>query len=382
VETLVRSIALLKGCPPAASDAIAAHGELASSRLVAAILRDGGLPAEWIDARDVIVTDDRHQHASPVERDTADRLSCRVAPLVARGAIPVLGGFIGSTADGVTTTLGRGGSDYSASIAGACLGAAEIQIWTDVDGILTADPRLFGRARTVERLSFDEASALARLGAKVLHPSTVRPAARAGIPVRILNSRRLTGRDTLVTAAPVRRPAPVAGIASLRNVCVIEVPLPEGSRRPAALAAVFDACAQAEAAVHLASVSDANVSVVVDDGPSSERVTALLSSGPPVVHRHGLALVAAVGDGLAGDQGIAWRVLAACETIPVHLVSRAPGANHVALVIGQADLPFAVAALHGFLLDRAVDPDASVDRHDRPAAPRQAYGSARLEARA
>jgi aspartate kinase len=379
VAALLRPAASASAVSPAVSDAVVAHGELASSRLTAAVLADGGLPAEWIDARDVIVTDDRHNHASPLELDTADRLSRRVRPLIALGAIPVLGGFIGATADGVTTTLGRGGSDYSASLVGGCLGASEIQIWTDVDGILTADPRVFTRARPIDRLSFGEASALARFGAKVLHPATVRPAVTAGIPVRVLNSRRPAGRGTLITGAPGRRPGPVAGIASLRNLCAIEVALPEGSRRPAALAAVFEACARADAAVRLASVSDASVSVVIDDGPVGERAAALLESRARVVRRRGLALVAAVGDDLAGGRGIAWRVLAACDTIHVHLVSRAPGSNHLALVVDETDLAAAVAALHTVLVERAVEPGAYDERRDRPSIPLPAHGHAGQE---
>jgi aspartate kinase len=382
VETLVRSVSILRHCAPSVSDAIVAHGELASSRLVAALLNASGLPVEWIDGRDVVVTDERHQHASPLAGDTADRLSRRVGPVLARGAIPVIGGFIGATADGVTTTLGRGGSDYSASIVGACLGAEEIQIWTDVDGILTADPRLFHRARPIDRLSFDEAFALARFGAKVLHPSTVTPAVRAGIPIRILNARHPGGRGTLITAAPVRRLAPVAGIASLPNLCVIDVPLAEGARRPAALAAVFDACARADAAVHLASISDAGVSVVVDDGPVSERVAASLDPQPPAARRRGLALVAAVGDSFAGGQGIAWQVLAACGGIPVHLLSHAPGSNHLALVIDQRNLASAVTALHELIAGRRLDRDADEDGRNGVAAPAGAEGGAGQEARA
>ena len=352
VETLVHASSLLKACPPAASDAIVAHGELASSRLAAAILRDAGVPAEWIDARQVVVTDSRHQQASPLAAASADQLARTVRPLVDRGAVPVLGGFVGATADGVTTTLGRGGSDYSASLIGACLGASEIQIWTDVDGILTADPRLFGRARAVDRLSFDEASALAHFGAKVLHPSTVQPAVLAGIPVRILNSHHSAGRGTVVTAGPVRRSAPAAGIACLDNLCVFEVPLPGGADRPAAIAEVYTACARAGAAVHLTAVSDAGVSVAVDDGPAGDRVAAQLDSVRGVARRRGLALVAVVGDGLAAGRAGGWRVWAAFDGIPVQLLTRTTGAMHVACVVDEADLAPAVETLHERLLER------------------------------
>ena len=272
--------------------------------------------------------DSRHQQASPLAAASADQLARTVRPLVDRGAVPVLGGFVGATAEGVTTTLGRGGSDYSASLIGACLGASEIQIWTDVDGILTADPRLFRRARAVDHLSFDEASALAHCGAKVLHPATVQPAVLAGIPVRILNAHHPGGRGTVVNAGPVRRSAPAAGIACLENLCVFEVPLPGGADRPAAIAEVYAACERAGAAIHLTAVSDAGVSVAVDDGPAGDRVAAQLDSVRGVARQRGLALVAVVGDGLAAGRAGEWRVWAAFDGIPVRLLSRTTGAMH------------------------------------------------------
>jgi aspartate kinase len=382
VATLVGAAALLRDCPPAATDAIVAHGELASSLLAAAILRDAGQPAEWVDARSVIVTDARHQQASPRADETADRLSRLVGPIVDRGAVPVLGGFIGATAEGVTSTLGRGGSDLSASLVGACLGATEIQIWTDVDGMLTADPRILGRARAVDRLSFDEASALARFGAKVLHPSTVRPAVLAAIPVRILNSHQPAGRGTTVTAGPIRRTAPAAGIASLTDLSVFDVPLPDGAGRPAALAAVYGACARAEAPVHLTAVADGSVAIVVDDGATSDRVAAQLDPEWRATRRRGLALVAAVGDALASGRGLAGRVLAAIDAVPVHLISRAPGANHLACVVDQSDLAFAVEALHACLFERRASRGEGHPASELVVAPQPAFRGTSRELRA
>ena len=379
VATLLRAAALLKASAPAATDAILAHGELASSRLVAAILKDAGQPAEWVDARSVIVTDARHQQASPLTGETAGRLSRLVRPILDRRAIPVLGGFIGATPEGVTSTLGRGGSDYSASLVGACLGAAEIQIWTDVDGMLTADPRIFGRARAVDRLSFAEASALARFGAKVLHPSTVRPAVLAGIPVRILNSQRPAGRGTTVTAEPGRRSALAAGIACLTDLCVFDVPLPDGAGRPAALAAAYGACARAEAPVHVTAVSDDSVAIVVDDGATGDRVAAQLDPGCLVTRRGGLALVAAVGDGFASIRGLASRALAALDAVAVHVISRAPGANHLACVVDRSDLAFAVGALHARLFERRAGCDGGDPASDLAAAPHAAFRGAPQE---
>ena len=230
--------------------------------------------------------------------------------------------------------------------------------------MLTADPRICGRARPVDRLSFGEASALARFGAKVLHPSTVQPAVRAGVPVRILNALRPTGRGTLVTHGPVRRSAPAAGIACIRNLCALDVALPDGAGRPEALAAMFDACARAQAAVHLTAVSDAGVSVVVDGGPVGDRLAARLDPGANVARRDGLSLVAVVGDGLATGHGTAWRALAAVDSIPVHLLSRSPGSNHLAWIVDESDLALVVESLHECLFERGRRTRRAGDRHD------------------
>ena len=171
-------------------DAVAAVGEILSSRLVAAAMAQRGLAAAWVDARDLVITDDRFTRAAPLMDDIAAAAQTSVQPLVSAGTIPVLGGFVGRTVDGHTTTLGRGGSDYSASVVGAAIHAVEIQIWTDVDGMLTADPRIVADAEVVPHLSFAEAAELAYFGAKVLHPSTIFPAISRNIPVRILNTMR------------------------------------------------------------------------------------------------------------------------------------------------------------------------------------------------
>ncbi|MCR4375617.1 MAG: aspartate kinase, partial [Acidobacteria bacterium] len=196
---VVSALAVLKEVSPRWLDAIAAIGELASSRIVAAALESRGIAAAWVDARTVMVTTAEHTAAPPLMPETEAKMSSELTSLLSVRKVPVMGGFVGATVDGVTTTLGRGGSDYSAAIVGACTGASEIQIWTDVDGMLTADPRLVPGAKLVPQLSFDEASELAYFGAKVLHPATILPAMARNIPVRILNSRNPEARGTLIT---------------------------------------------------------------------------------------------------------------------------------------------------------------------------------------
>src|SRR5580692_4120513 len=186
---LVKGLAVMGELTPRATDAISSYGERISSVIVAAFFRKAGISAVHVDSRSVIVTDSRHMQAAPLFPESNAKLEATITPL-ARKHVVVMGGFIGATADGVTTTLGRGGSDYTASIVGAGIGAEEIQIWTDVDGMLTADPNVVPDAHRVKVISFTEAAEMAYFGAKVLHPATVLPAIDRNIPVLILNSRR------------------------------------------------------------------------------------------------------------------------------------------------------------------------------------------------
>src|SRR5258706_154083 len=187
---LVHALSVLREVSPRSRDAVHAVGEVVSSRIVAAAFVDHGIASAWVDARTVLITDAEHGAAAPDMMETCERTRERVAPLLAEGKVVVLGGFIGSTGNGIASTLGRGGSDYSAAIFGSCLDVDEIQIWTDVDGMLTADPRIVPQPHLVPQLSFNEASELAYFGAKVLHPSTILPAVAKNIPVRLPNSRR------------------------------------------------------------------------------------------------------------------------------------------------------------------------------------------------
>src|SRR4029450_7790562 len=191
-------------------------GELLSSRMVAAALTAAGVAAEWVDARTAIVTNDDHTRAAPLTRETNEALARTMLPVLDAGRIPVVGGFVGATLDGHTSTLGRGGSDYSGALVGAGVGATEIQIWTDVDGMLSADPRVVKSARLVKQLSFAEAAELAYFGAKVLHPSTILPAVERNIPVRILNSWKPAAAGTLITGAGSSTRTGLTGLASKR----------------------------------------------------------------------------------------------------------------------------------------------------------------------
>src|SRR5688572_13152071 len=225
---ILRALAILREVSPRTFDVVAAMGEFLSSRIIAAALTEAGVPADWIDARCAVVTDGEHTRANPLGPETNAALRKTVTPILDAGKVAVLGGFVGATTEGHTTTLGRGGSDYSGALAGAGVDAREIQIWTDVDGMLSADPRVIASPRLIAQLSFAEAAELAYFGAKVLHPSTILPAVERNIPVRILNSWKPDGAGTLITARHGAAQndssgARLTGLASKKAVTVIDI---------------------------------------------------------------------------------------------------------------------------------------------------------------
>jgi aspartate kinase len=342
---LVTTLSARREVTPVAHDAVVATGELASSRIVAAAFAERGLPAVWIDARTVLVTDAEHTMALPDMEGTCARVAERLAPLTACGEIPVLGGFIGATATGVTTTLGRGGSDYSASIFGACMNASEIQIWTDVDGMLTADPRVVPSPRVVPQLSFNEASELAYFGAKVLHPSTILPAVAKNIPVRILNSRRPENPGTLITAEG-RPGGQLAALACKRDVTVIDITSSRMLMAHGFLRRLFEVFERFKTAVDVVTTSEVSVSVTVDDTRRLEEIVENLRAFSEVACEPRMAIVSVVGERLLEDAALFGRAIVALGRIPLRLVSQAASRRNITFVIRDGDVADAMNRLH------------------------------------
>jgi aspartate kinase len=346
LRALLGAASILRSASPAALDAIASTGELASSRIVCAALHAAGVPATWIDAREVIVTDAAHTAAAPDPAATDQAVRRAVAPSLRAGRVAVLGGFVGATSGGVTTTLGRGGSDYSAALVGAALGAREIQIWTDVDGMLTGDPRVIADARIVSRLSFGEASELAYFGAKVLHPSTILPAVARGIPVRILNSRRPGGAGTLITADLPPRDRPLAAVACKRRIATVEITSTRMLMAHGFLRRVFEVFERHATAVDVVTTSEVSVSVTVDDAGRLEAIVDDLGGIAEVAVEQDMAILSAVGDGLRADPRIAARVIGALQEFPVRMVSQAASRRNVTIVLRDADVVAAMQRIH------------------------------------
>ncbi len=346
LERVVHALGVLREVSPRWLDALAATGEILSSQMVAAALTAEGLRAAWIDARRTVVTNNEHTAAAPLLPETTAALMQYVDPPLASGRLPVMGGFVGATTAGVTTTLGRGGSDYSAAIVGACLGAGEIQIWTDVDGMLTADPRIVAEPHVVPHLSFAEASELAYFGAKVLHPSTILPAVTRSIPVRILNSHRPHARGTLITGERPPSARPLTAIASKKQVSVVDITSSRMLMAHGFLRRLFEVFERHRTPVDVVTTSEVSVSVTVDDRRRLPVIVEGLCEFAEVACEHDMAIVCAVGDGLRTDPALVGEVLLGVGDVPLRLVSQAASRRNVTFVIREADLPAALGRLH------------------------------------
>lgn len=346
LQALLTATSILRAASPAARDAIASIGELVNSRIVAAAFECAGLPSAWIDARRTVVTDQQHMAASPLASETAAAVAREVTPSLAAGFVPVIGGFVGATVKGVTTTLGRGGSDYSGAIIGAALDAEEIQIWTDVDGMLTADPRVIDHPQIVPRLSFAEASELAYFGAKVLHPSTIVPAVAKNIPVRILNSRRPDSPGTLITADASGGDRPLAAVACKRNVTMVEITSTRMLMAHGFLRRVFEVFERFGTSVDVVTTSEVSVSVTLDDDGQVEAIAEALREFAEVGVERGMAILSAVGDTLRADPRLAARIIGSLEGFPVRMVSQAASRRNVTIVLSEGDLASAMERIH------------------------------------
>lgn len=344
LASLAEALSVLGHATPRSFDAIAAFGEQLSSHLVAAFFALRGLPAEHVDAREVFVTDDNFMAAEPQIDAIADGARDVVLPLLESGKVPVMGGFIGRTAKGITTTLGRGGSDYSASLLGAALHADSIEIWTDVEGMLTADPRVVKGSRLIEQIRFDEASELASFGAKVLHPSTIAPAVRLGIPVFIYNSRNPGGKGTRITFdAP---PRAVTAIAGKSGVTVVKVAAAKMLFARGFLRRVFDIFERNGVSVDVVATSEVSVSVTVDDPSGLESLIVELATLGDVSVERDRAIVAVVGAAISDDSEAMGRAVGALAGIKIHMMSLSATGINLTIIVDGDQLNASLERLH------------------------------------
>jgi aspartate kinase len=346
-------------------DAIASFGERLSSAMLTAVLRENNVSARDIDARRCIITDDQHGCAAPLIKETFSSTQEQLRSLIESSCIPVLGGFIGSTMTGETTTLGRGGSDYTAALLGAALESSEIQIWTDVPGVLTADPRLAPKARTVPHLSFEEAAELAYFGAKVLHPKTLQPAIERNIPVRICNSRAQDGGTTLVVETTEKSPQTVKAIAHKTGVTTVQVTSARMLGAYGFLRALFEIFDRHKTAVDVVTTSEVSVSLSLDDTTALPAIVEELEKLGSVSVEGKRAILCVVGEGLRNTPGIAARIFSTISDINVSLISQGASRINLTFAVEEARAREAVTRLHKEFFESTVLEDEAAE-HNRP----------------
>jgi aspartate kinase len=350
LASLAGALSVLGDLTPRSLDAIAATGERLSSLVVTAAYQKAGLPAEHVDARDVMITDDAYTRAEPQPEAIAEAGRRLLLPLVRDGKVPVFGGYIGSAqGTGVTTTLGRGGSDYSASLVGAALRADAIEIWTDVDGMLTADPRLVVGARLIERIGFEEASELASFGAKVLHPNTIAPAVMLGIPVTVLNSKRADGPGTLIAFDAPRRA--VTAIAGKNNIALVKVRTPRMLMTEGFLRTLFAVFEARRTPVDVVATSEVSVSLTVDEAAPLDVLVGDLRELGDVSIERGRGIVAVVGAGLSDGGTAMARVLQTIGDVHVHMLSLSATGINLTVVVDGGQVQPMIQRLHAAFFD-------------------------------
>ena len=364
-DKLCFGLSMVHDLTPRLVDAISGMGEMLAAPLVAGAVAAAGRPSQAVEATELIVTTDQFGAAEPLMEETRHKARARLLPMLERGEIPVVTGFIGATADGVTTTLGRGGSDYSASIMGAAVDAHEIWIWTDVNGVMTANPSEVPEARTLQEVSYSEASELAYYGAKVLHYKTILPAFRQRIPVRILNSFNPTHAGTRVSVEGDKGARGVKAVTSIRNVTLISISGTGMQGIPGIVAKAFDVVAEQQANVLMISQasSENNICFVISAAEAPSVTRALRSTLEVELMRghiedisgQNVAIVAAVGDHMRGTPGIASGVFGALGSAGINVIAISQGSSerNISLVVTDEDAAPAVRAIHkAFQLER------------------------------
>jgi aspartate kinase len=328
---------------PRTLDAIAAVGERLSFEIISSA---PGVPFQPVDARALIVTDESFGRATPLMDETVKRVREALLPMIQAGSVPVIPGFIGATAKGVTTTLGRGGSDWSAAVIGAALPAEEIQIWTDVDGMMTVDPKVVPGARVMAEASFDEAAELAYFGAKVLHPATIKPAVERGIPVRILNSLNPTASGTLIADRAQAAAGQPRAIAFKKGISVVLISQPRMLMAYGFVAKVFEVFDRHRTPVDLIATSEVSISLTVDDPESLPLVERGLGELGDVKVLRGMAIVSVVGRGFMRQHGLAGRIFQALRDVNIVMISFGASDVNVSFVVADDEAEKAVRLLH------------------------------------
>ena len=357
LDEILRGLAAILELTPRISDLIVSHGELLSSRIVAAAFRELGIDAVHADAREIVITDSQFQKAVPLDNLIEQRAQIKLLPLISQGKVPVMGGFIASNEAGITTTLGRGGSDFTGALIGGALSAEAIEIWTDVDGIMTTDPRICPDALRVKIISFEEAAELAYFGAKVLHPATILPAVKKNIPVLVLNSRNAACEGTRITSLAPPCKSPFKSIAVKKKLSIIDVVASRMLMTHGYMREIFTVFDKHQCAVDMVSTSEVSVSLTVDSNDKLPALAADLGKLADVKYEGRKALVCMVGDDIRGKSGMAAQVFTAIRHINVRMISQGASEINMSFMIDEDDADEAVRSLHAIFFK---DPDPAI----------------------
>jgi aspartate kinase len=357
LDEILRGLAAILELTPRISDLIVSHGERLSSRMIAAAFRERGINTEAVDARQIILTDSQFQKAMPIDAAIEKRAEEQLRPLLESGKVPVMGGFIGSNEAGITTTLGRGGSDFTGALIGGALNAEAIEIWTDVDGIMTSDPRVCPDALRVKVISFEEAAELAYFGAKVLHPATILPAVKKNIPVLVLNSKNPTNEGTRIISLAPHCKTPFKSIAVKKKLSIIDVVASRMLMTHGYLKEIFSVFDKHQCAVDMVSTSEVSVSLTVDSTDKLPAIAADLSKLADVKYEGKKALVCMVGEDIRGQNGMAAQVFGAVKHINVRMISQGASEINMSFMIDEEDADEAVRSLHAAFFQ---DPDPEI----------------------
>ena len=357
LDEILRGLSAILELTPRISDLIVSHGELISSRIVAAAFRELGVDAAHADARQIVITDSQFQKAVPLDNLIEQSAQAKLLPLIAQGKVPVMGGFIASNEAGITTTLGRGGSDFTGALIGGALTAEAIEIWTDVDGIMTTDPRVCPDALRVKIISFEEAAELAYFGAKVLHPATILPAVKKNIPVLVLNSRNAACEGTRITSLAPPCKSPFKSIAVKKKLSIIDVVASRMLMTHGYLSQIFNIFDKHQCPVDMVSTSEVSVSLTVDSNDKLPVIAADLGKLADVKYEGKKALVCMVGEDIRGQNSIAAQVFNAVRHINVRMISQGASEINMSFMIEEDDADEAVRSLHAAFFK---DPDPTI----------------------
>jgi aspartate kinase len=357
LDEVLRGLSAILELTPRISDLIVSYGERVSSRIVASAFRELGIDSVHVDAREVIITDSSFQKAIPQDELIEKRAAEKLLPLVTEGRVPVMGGFIAANEAGITTTLGRGGSDFTGALVGGALSAEAIEIWTDVDGIMTTDPRVCPDALRVKVISFEEAAELAYFGAKVLHPATILPAVKKNIPVLVLNSRNAACEGTRIASLAPHCKSPFKSIAVKKKLSIIDVVASRMLMTHGYLSEIFAIFDKHKCAVDMVSTSEVSVSLTVDSNEQLPVIAADLGKLADVKYEGRKALICMVGEDIRGQSGIAAQVFNAIRHVNVRMISQGASEINMSFMIDEDDADEAVRSLHAAFFK---DPDPAI----------------------